>query len=88
MKSCVHCAHAVWEKTKSGKLHPSGDGRCSYPYSVPALPQSMYWIGRTAPAPSGGHINRREELKDHCPYFLRHPPVVPTHYPPKEPNET
>jgi hypothetical protein len=35
------------------------------------LPQAFYWIGRSHPHPCGGHINRREELKDHCVYYAR-----------------
>jgi len=70
MKNCTNCKHADWNKTASGRLHPSGDGRCAYPYKMPELPASMYWI-RKAPAPHGGHINRRDDLKDHCAYFTR-----------------
>lgn len=69
MKDCTHCRYAEWKRTKSGKLHPSGDGRCKFPYGLPQLPASMYWIGM--PTPSGGWINRREELKQHCPYYAR-----------------
>ena len=70
MKNCTYCAHADWQKTSSGRLHPSGDGNCKYPYKVPELPKSMYWIGGS-PTPHGGRINRKEELKDHCKYFTR-----------------
>jgi hypothetical protein len=70
MRTCIGCQHADWRKTANGRLHPSGDGQCRYEYKVPALPQSMYWIGR-APEPSGRHISRKDELKDHCAYYLR-----------------
>lgn len=69
MKNCTHCIHAAWERTKTGKLHPSGDGRCTKTVQVPQLPQALYWLGE--PKPCGGHINRRSELKDHCVYFAR-----------------
>lgn len=69
MKNCTDCKYANWNRTKSGKLHPSGDGKCIYPYKVPKLPESMYWISQTNPTPAGGFINRREELKEHCVYF-------------------
>lgn len=70
MKSCLNCSRAKWDRTASGRLHPSGNGRCMYVYKAPPLPQSMYWLGRDAPTPYGGHIKRNEELKDHCAYFL------------------
>ena len=70
MKSCVGCKYADWNRTEAGRLHPSGDGRCEYPWTQPPLPASMYWISR-APTPSGGHISRKEKLKDHCVYFTR-----------------
>jgi hypothetical protein len=60
MKNCTHCKHAIWAKTAAGRLHPSGDGTCEFP-----LPACMYWIN----PPSGGYINRREELPIDCPYF-------------------
>jgi len=72
MKNCTSCQYAEWAKTASGKLHPSGNGQCKYKYKVPALPQSMYWLGRCDPIPNGGRINRHKELKDHCAYFGRH----------------
>lgn len=71
MKSCLHCKYAKWDRTAAGKLHPSGDGRCTFPYKVPPLPQALYWTGVGAPRPNGWHINRKEELKDHCVYYAR-----------------
>lgn len=69
MKNCTHCKWAEWYRTAADKLHPSGDGMCVYPWKLPPLPQSMYWHG--ALRPSGGAINRRKELTDHCAYFAR-----------------
>jgi len=69
MRNCTNCEYAIWQRTRTGKLHPSGRGRCGYPYRIPALPASMYWITIIAPTPYGGWINRREELKDHCAYY-------------------
>lgn len=71
MKTCEGCKYAQWVRTKNGRLHPSGDGLCTYEYKIPALPASMHWVGSNAPRPSGGHISRRELLKDHCPYWTR-----------------
>ena len=70
MKTCTGCRYAEWQKTKGGKLHQSGDGHCRYEWVSPPIPASMYWIG-TAPTPSGGFINRRGELKTHCPHYQR-----------------
>ena len=70
MKNCTNCAYAKWDKTTKGKLHPSGDGKCTFEYKINKLPASMYWVGST-PNPAGGLINRRVELKYHCPYFSR-----------------
>ena len=69
MKNCTHCKYAKWNRTEKLRLHPSGDGRCQYPFKMPPLPQSMYWIG--SEKPFGGYINRRKELNDHCAYFAR-----------------
>lgn len=71
MKNCTNCKHANWAKTAAGKMHPSGDGKCTYPYKVPELPEAFYWIGQK-PSPGGGMINRRRDLDDHCSYFKRH----------------
>ncbi len=70
MKNCTPCKHASWQRREGGNLHPSGDGQCKYPYSVPQLPASMWWIG-TVPTPNGGAINRKKELAEHCAYFAR-----------------
>lgn len=67
MKNCTHCKHADWKRTEKGSLHQSGDGRCKFPWKLPQLPACMYWI--TTPSPMGGPINRRQMLKEHCPYF-------------------
>ena len=70
MKSCVDCRYADWKRTQAGKLHPSGDGNCSYPMKNPKLPASMYWI-TMGTIIGGGFINRRETLKEDCVYFTR-----------------
>ena len=68
---CLGCTYANWNRTATGRLHPSGDGRCAYPWKMPPLPMSMYWLGQSPPRPLGGNISRKEELGDHCAYFLR-----------------
>jgi len=72
MKKCLDCKHAAWKKTAAGRLHPSGDGQCRFEYKIPPLPACRYFIGAW-PKPCGGFINRKEELKDHCPYYQRNP---------------
>lgn len=69
MKTCKGCTHADWDKTVAGKLHPSGEGRCTYEYKRRVLPQAYYWLCETAF--SGGEINRHTEFDDHCIYFER-----------------
>jgi hypothetical protein len=63
------CQHAQWNKTKNGKLHPNGNGHCTYPYKIPPLPASMHWIFSQTPYACGGYINRKEELKEDCVYY-------------------
>ncbi len=77
MKRCNGCKHAKWDRTKSGRLHPSGVGRCVYPFKMPQLPAAMYWLTIREVKPCGGYINRREDLKEHCPYFEREANVTP-----------
>jgi len=72
MKTCLKCRHAAWDLTAAGKLHPSGGGLCRYPWKMPQLPASMYWVGHE-PNPCGGYISRKNDLKDHCSYFNEPP---------------
>jgi len=72
MKNCTDCIHAEWDRTKTGRLSPTGDGRCRFDYKPRPLPASMYWISGPS-MPLGGHINRKEEFKHHCMYFARKP---------------
>lgn len=70
MKNCTGCKYAEWDRDKLGRLHKSGYGKCAYPYKVPPLPASMYWLGKLAPKPLGGAICRLNDLEEHCPYFV------------------
>jgi hypothetical protein len=71
MKTCNGCKFADWKRTVSGKLHPSGGGKCAYEYVPRPLPASMYyWLG-SGNKPFGGYINRREELNERCVYYSR-----------------
>ena len=69
MKNCTDCKHALWQRTTAGKLHPSGYGECRYQWTMSALPAAMYWL--SDPKPSGGSINRKRELNEHCIYWAR-----------------
>ena len=71
MRDCTNCKWANWRRTASGKLHPSGSGRCGKAIKLPELPPSMYWYWIGNPTPVGGHINRREPLSRDCVYFAR-----------------
>jgi hypothetical protein len=71
MKTCEGCAFVEWKTTKAGKRHPSGDGRCTYQYKVPPLPQALYWWFDTPPRPSGGYVNRKSEHREHCDYYTK-----------------
>ena len=71
MKTCLGCKWASWKRTESGRLHPSGDGRCTVPFKMPVLSAAFYWLSEHPPRPLGGFIGRRKELKDHCPHYAR-----------------
>lgn len=67
MKNCTNCTYADWKKTAAGKLHPSGDGRCTKVVNIPKLPAAFYFSNKLFIC--GGMINRRQELRDDCVYF-------------------
>lgn len=69
MKRCDDCKFAEWERTAAGRLSPSKKGRCKFPYVVPKLPNSRYFLGKSAPEALGGHIKRGEQYNAHCPYY-------------------
>ena len=71
MKTCDDCKYANWKRTKNGRLHPNKSGRCTYPWECPKLPAAFDWLADGAPTPWGGHIERGEEHKKHCPYWTR-----------------
>lgn len=64
---CINCKFAEWERTKDGKLHPSGAGRCTWQMPEIQLPASMYFFG-SSPKPMGGYIERKEQRAS-CPQF-------------------
>ena len=60
---CTTCRFAEWQTTASGRLHPSGDGRCKWELPRVNLPVAFYFFGtpdkHSLPRPSGGYINRK-----------------------------
>jgi hypothetical protein len=71
MRNCTHCKYAEWKRTRRGTPHPSGDGVCKYPYTLPPLPASMFWLSFSRNIIGGGHINRNRELPTDCVYYER-----------------
>ena len=69
MRSCIGCRYAEWDKDKAGRLHRSGDGKCTYKVYLPILPNSRYWPGFSNPSPSGGYIERKHVYKTDCPCY-------------------
>lgn len=69
---CDNCKFAVWNRTKTGRLHPDKGGFCSRLASFPLdlrLPAAFYWVS-VAPRPSGGRIERGEELPNGCDFKM------------------
>lgn len=68
---CVTCRFAEWDRTKLGRLHPNGQGRCSAPSPViPKLSAAFWWstFSRTEPTILGGIIERHYPIPE-CPVF-------------------
>lgn len=61
MKQCIGCKHAKWNRTSNGRLHPSGEGRCTYPWVMNPLPAAFYML---SPHINGGGIDRKREVKN------------------------
>ena len=68
MKTCIGCKYADWNKTKSGRLHPSGEGQCRHDYQLPPLPNSRYWL-QSGLVALGGYIERGKVYITDCPYY-------------------
>lgn len=65
--NCTDCTHAEWKLTTAGRLHPSGEGKCTYVFKMPLVPTCRYWV--TTPNLEGGSINRKLDLKNPCPCY-------------------
>jgi hypothetical protein len=72
MKTCLGCKFAEWDWTKTGRLHPSGDGECIIKIRMPQLPNAFYTLQPKEELNIlGGSINRKTVYEQHCPYYLR-----------------
>lgn len=57
---CLTCKLAEWKKTPSGRLNPSGEGRCTWrPAYIPTATAWHWAFDRAQPVPVGGWITRR-----------------------------
>jgi hypothetical protein len=73
MKSCNGCAYAEWERTASGRLHPSGVGKCTYKVALPELPSCMSWRSCFGDEikPIRHAIERHRELLTDCKFYIK-----------------
>jgi hypothetical protein len=70
MKTCNGCKYAKWKRTKTGKKHPSGEGRCTYEVKLPVMPNSKYFSTFSGSVSiDGGLINRKKQYDNHCPCY-------------------
>lgn len=77
---CDGCKYADWKKTSNGRLHPDKTGRCRFEWVPPPFPAAFYfssWSSNAgeAPRPSGGFIERGQELRRECPCREELPPA-------------
>ena len=63
MKNCMGCKYAEWDKTKSGRLHPNGEGKCLFEFKIPTLPACKYFVG-CGPTVCGGFNSRAHAGRD------------------------
>lgn len=72
MKYCDDCKWAEWKRTANGRLHPDKTGRCVFEIKIPVLPLAFRWgFGQMWPIIGGGYIERKRELRDHCPTWTQ-----------------
>ena len=77
-EDCTTCQLARWQRTKTGRLHPSGEGRCLWEgWKEWKIPKAFFYMGRNkVPYPDGGGYISRREPKTDCPLYQ--PIVTPT----------
>ena len=76
MRICLDCKFANWNRTSNGRLHPSGEGRCSwkkvvaFAASVPEYKKDA--ADRVLNSKGTWQIHRGEGDKT-CPTYVRRP---------------
>lgn len=72
---CLKCDHANWLRTNSGRLHPSGQGKCTWQRTIqtPAAGLSRGVFGfadRGDPLTlEGSNLWRNDDIHTKCPTF-------------------
>lgn len=61
---CKNCRYAVWKKTASGRLHPSGDGKCMFTWEPLPLPKSYFGMSIPRPVLQGRSVDRHDPFKN------------------------
>jgi len=68
MKQCLDCIHANWRRTKSGALHPNGDGLCTHRLtSADAIRELLPAAGFAQIYTTYPWIRRKDENRKPCP---------------------
>lgn len=68
VQKCVDCEFASWKKTAAGRLHPNGEGICTYVVEFPMLPRAQCYTLK--PSVSYRYINRKDTPVKPCPVFV------------------
>jgi hypothetical protein len=78
-RDCRSCRFASWQRTKTGRLHPSREGRCTWEgWKDWEIPPAFYCIGLgTLGRAAGGYITRQAPYTA-CPCWEAMPPDPPT----------
>jgi hypothetical protein len=70
---CMECRFAEWARTKNGRLHPDGNGKCTWRIPEIPIPRAFTINFRYAdviPQPAGGYITRdSQHAIRQCPTF-------------------
>ena len=62
MSTCMDCKFADWARTKTGRLHPSGEGMCRHVWAPPPISAAHRFDfgSRDMPRPRWGRIDRKK----------------------------
>lgn len=65
---CLGCKYADWRRNADGKLHKSGEGRCTAPFSLKLdIPAAFYELQQTRIG--GGFVHRSAKPVLSCNFF-------------------